>query len=399
MENIISWLQLSFLFGGSVAGGKLLRKYRTAEAILSLDPTLLTHAGEITGATADKLRRAPGLRARAQSVAAVCRNFGWQVLTPESKFYPQEFLFIKDPPYVVYAYGDLTCLTQRQKASVVGTRKPADKAMVAAYDLAAVLSQNGIVTVSGGALGIDSAAHEGALLAGGPTVCVMGCGLGTDYLRENEALRREIRANGALVTEYPPFTPASRYTFPTRNRLISGMSLGVLVVEAGERSGSLITAHRANEQGREVFAIPGSVLTTAYKGANSLIRDGAKAVTCARDVLAAFAMMYPDRLDLTKTGPLATEPPAAPQTQPAAQTPAQPAVSEAPAAEKTKKVPAAPLDPDAARVYNLFGGTPLHPDEIAAATGLSPAQLIPVLLQLTLADLIAPTDGGCYTLA
>ncbi|MBR4728534.1 MAG: DNA-processing protein DprA [Clostridia bacterium] len=397
MNDQLYWIWLSRALGAGARTDEILCAFPHPRMLYEANRTTRLLAGVFTKAQMERLEATP-LEAAAQ-IADLCARNGWQIYTPQDAGYPAQLQSLVDQPLALYSDGALEALDLRVAIGVVGTRKPTLESVNIARRICADMAAAGAVIVSGGALGIDSAAHEGALLAGGPTVCVMGCGLGTDYLRENEALRREIRANGALVTEYPPFTPASRYTFPTRNRLISGMSLGVLVVEAGERSGSLITAHRANEQGREVFAIPGSVLTTAYKGANSLIRDGAKAVTCARDVLAAFAMMYPDRLDLTKTGPLATEPPAAPQTQPAAQTPAQPAVSEAPAAEKTKKVPAAPLDPDAARVYNLFGGTPLHPDEIAAATGLSPAQLIPVLLQLTLADLIAPTDGGCYTLA
>ena len=300
MENIISWLQLSFLFGGSVAGGKLLRKYRTAEAILSLDPTLLTHAGEITGATADKLRRAPGLRARAQSVAAVCRNFGWQVLTPESKFYPQEFLFIKDPPYVVYAYGDLTCLTQRQKASVVGTRKPADKAMVAAYDLAAVLSQNGIVTVSGGALGIDSAAHEGALTAAGGTVCMLGMGLGHQYLPEKAFMRRRIAKRGVLLSEITPFEGPTLATFPRRNRLIAAMAPTLTVIQSDENGGSMISADYARQYGRQIFALSPEVY--ASPGCEKLIAEGAAALESTGQLTSFYGVDRADDWPLKNAG-------------------------------------------------------------------------------------------------
>ncbi|MBQ6267893.1 MAG: DNA-processing protein DprA [Clostridia bacterium] len=396
MNDQLYWIWLSKALGAGARTDEILSAFPHPRKLYEANLTDRMLAGVFTKVQMERLQSTP-LEAAVQ-IAELCARNGWQIYTPQDAGYPAQLQSLVDQPLTLYSDGALEMLERRVAIGVVGTRKPTVDSMNIARRICADMAAAGAVIVSGGALGIDSAAHEGALLAGGPTVCVMGCGLGTDYLRDNEALRREIRANGALVTEYPPFTPASRYTFPTRNRLISGMSLGVLVVEAGEKSGSLITARRANEQGREVFAIPGSVLTTAYKGVNSLIRDGAKAVTCAQDVLAAFAMMYPDRLDLTRTGPLATEPPAAPQTPTAAKTTAQTAVAEAPAAEKTKKVPAAPLDPDAARVYNLFGGTPLHPDEIAAAAGLTPAQLIPVLMQLTLADLIAPTDGGCYIL-
>ena len=152
--------------------------------------------------------------------------------------------------------------------------------------------------VSGGALGIDSTAHKGAMLAGGTTVAVLGCGLGTRYLMQNEPLRAEIRSHGALVTEFRPFTPAGKHTFPLRNRLISGMSEGLLVVEAGSHSGSLITARCALEQGRDVYAVPGSVLSTDFAGTNDLINDGAYVVTQPVQLLSGYAERY--HLDLNR---------------------------------------------------------------------------------------------------
>jgi DNA processing protein len=189
-------------------------------------------------------------------------------------------------PLVLYVDGDISCLRGKVIIGVVGTRKPCYESTAIARSICGDMAKAGAIVVSGGALGIDSAAHEATLDAGGKTVCVMGCGLGTNYLMDNEAMRRRISKNGALITEYPPMKVASRITFPERNRIISGMSHGVLVVEAGEKSGSLITARCAAEQGREVFAIPGSILTSAYTGANNLIRDGARVALCARDIIA-----------------------------------------------------------------------------------------------------------------
>lgn len=183
------------------------------------------------------------------------------------------------------------------------------------------------------------------------------------------------------MTEYPPFFKASKTTFPERNRIISGMSHGVLVVEAGEKSGSLITAKRANEQGREVFAIPGSVLSSAYTGTNNLIRDGARAVTCARDILSVFAAMYPDRIDFK----------AIEQAQ--AQVPQEPTEEKK---APVKKEAGEGLGADAAAVYGVFGIEPLHPDEICAMSGLPLPKVISALMQLEIAGLIEQTDGKNY---
>ena len=389
MNEQLYWIWLSMALGAGARTDEILSAFPHPRTLYETDRTGRLLSGVFTRAQMDRLEKTT-LQAAAR-VADLCKTNGWRILTPQDADYPALLQPLVDQPLALFCDGDPAFLNRSVAIGVVGTRKPTVESVKIARRLCADMAAAGAVIVSGGALGIDSAAHEGALLADGKTVCFMGCGLGTDYLRENEALRREIRKNGALISEFPPFTPASRITFPTRNRLISGVSCGVLVVEAGEKSGSLITARRATEQGREVFAIPGSVLTSAYTGVNRLIRDGAKAVTCAEDVLEAFAMMYPDRLDLAAVGRVS-------ETSVSAQ-PAQTAVSPAPEEKKIKKVPAAPLDPDAACVYNLFGNTPLHPDEIAAATGLPPARLIPVLLQLTLADLITQTEGGCYTLA
>ena len=160
------------------------------------------------------------------------------------------------------------------------------------------VAQSGAVVVSGGALGVDSASHRGAIMCGGKTVAVLGCGFGTNYLMGNKALRDSIKNNGALVTEFPPFTPATRYTFPLRNRIISGLALGVLVVEANVKSGSLITAKFALEQNRDVYAVPCSILAPQFAGTNKLIEDGACVATKPVDLLYPYAEQYD--IDLSK---------------------------------------------------------------------------------------------------
>lgn len=234
----------------------------------------------------------------AQKIIDVCVQNGWDIITYEDKEYPKRLKEISAPPAVLYIDGEFPDVDNRVLIGVVGTRKASDYAVKVSNLMSRGISQAGAVVVSGGALGVDSASHSGAILCGGKTISVLGCGLGTKYLMSNESLRNSIRKNGALVTEFPPFTPASKHTFPMRNRIISGLSLGVLVVEAGVKSGSLITANYALEQGKDVFAVPCSILSSNFSGTNKLIDDGAYVVTKPSDLLSPYAEGY--NLDLSK---------------------------------------------------------------------------------------------------
>ncbi len=314
-----------------------------------------------------------------------CEKHGWQIVTPDDRIYPAGLRKTVDMPLVLFVDGDISCLRGKVMIGVVGTRNPSNESIALARKIGGDLASAGAVVVSGGARGIDSAAHESSIDAGGKTVCVLGCGLGTRYLMENEAMRRRISKNGAVISEYLPFTNASRVTFPQRNRIISGISHGVLVVEAGEKSGSLITAQYAKEQGRAVFAIPGSVLSTAYMGANSLIRDGANAAMDAADILKTFVDIYPDRINLeaiVKTPESSAE---------------KPEKTEEPQITPKKECPAG-LDPDEAAVYNLFGEDALQFDDICALSGMAPSRVIPVLMNLVIIDYIEETGTNYYTL-
>lgn len=308
----------------------------------------------------------------AEKVISDCEKNGWDIVTPDDTVYPAGLRMIRDYPVVLYVDGDISCLRGKVIIGVVGTRKPAPEGVTLTHDICTDISAAGAVVVSGGALGIDSAAHESVVYAGGKTVCVLGCGLGTKYLMDNEAMRRDISRNGAVVSEFPPFTPASRVTFPKRNRIISGMSHGVLVVEAGEKSGSLITARCAREQKRMVFAVPGSVLTSAYTGANRLLNDGAKAVMGAREILAPFSDIYPDRLHMELIGTVKY-------------------------GEKLRETPDG-LDPDMEKVYNCLGSEPVSFDDIVALSGLSQTQTVTAIMQLELADIVIETESKKYTL-
>ncbi len=260
---------------------ELLQHFPTPAAILAADrATLRARLPE------DKARlvRAAAAEAMPESEIAWLAQADNHLVTWLDADYPPLLREISDPPAVLFVSGDRRCLSRPQLA-VVGSRNPTAGGVQNASAFAAHLARAGYVITSGLALGIDGAAHRGALEAGGATIAVTGNGLDRVYPRQHHALAHDMVACGALVSEFAPGTPPRREHFPQRNRLISGMSQGVLVVEAAVKSGSLITARLAGEQGREVFAIPGSIHSPLARGCHALIRQGAKLVETAQDIL------------------------------------------------------------------------------------------------------------------
>jgi len=217
-----------------------------------------------------------------------------KVYTIEEEEYPENLKNIYDPPPVLYVKGSLQA-SDVNSIAVVGSRKASDYGLKTAEKLGMELAEAGITVVSGMALGIDSAAHRGALKAGGRTIAVFACGLNHIYPRSGYSLAKEIVKNGAIISEYPLGIEAIPQNFPARNRIISGMSKGVVIVEASEKSGSLITAEFALEQGRDVFAVPGNIGKPNSTGTNALIKEGAKLVTCADDILEEYEIGARDR--------------------------------------------------------------------------------------------------------
>lgn len=209
--------------------------------------------------------------------------------------YPYLLKEIDDPPPLLFFQGDVSLLQQPQIA-IVGSRNPTPMGLETAIQLASELAQLGFTITSGLALGIDAAAHRGALQVKGKTIAVLGCGLNRIYPYRHQALAEEIRLSGLLLSEFPPNTPPLAQHFPTRNRIISGLSLGTLVVEAAPRSGSLITARMAVSQNREVFAIPGSIRNPLSRGCHQLIQQGAKLVESVTDIIAELKSWADDKL-------------------------------------------------------------------------------------------------------
>lgn len=264
---------------------KLLDHFGSAEAIFSGDRQRLQALG-CKGEAVDWLR---------EPQWALCQpDLGWaeqdghHFITCHDPEWPERLHNVNGAPIALYALGDLDLIKLPQLA-IVGSRNPTAAGKNAALDFGKHLSQQGIVVTSGMALGIDAAAHEGALQSGGLTIAVCGTGLDRVYPKRNHALAKQIAANGLLLSEFTIGTPVLAHNFPKRNRIISGLSLGTLVVEAAVRSGSLITARYATEQGREVFAMPGSIHNPLARGCHKLIRDGAKLVENAEHILEELA--------------------------------------------------------------------------------------------------------------
>lgn len=288
------WIWLQRAFGAGKRAERILEHFG--------DPETLYEAGRkewrLSGILSEKEMESLTRYSPSQSydILQNCRKNGWHIVPFDDEAYPPLLREIYGYPLVLYVWGDLSVLQAKVCIGMVGTRDASDYGVQVAEALSYSLAQAGVVIVSGGALGIDKASHRGAVMAGGRTVAILGCGLGHPYLAENEKMRRVIAQNGAVISEYEPYAPPTRHTFPIRNRLISGMSLGTVVIEAGERSGSLITAKLALEQGRDVFAVPGDITSSNFFGTNSLIRDGARPVFTAMDVLDGYLPEYGEYL-------------------------------------------------------------------------------------------------------
>ena len=387
--NTIYWIWMQLALGAGARTDEILSAFPTARALYESDEMTRRVSGVFTAKQIEKLGRTS--LEDAQHVLKRCGALRQEIITPEDALYPEALRSLPDAPCVLYVRGDLSCLQGKLAIAVVGARHASMYSLGVARQLARDLVRAGAVVVSGCAMGVDSASHAGAIYGGGKTVGVLGCALDARYLMENEALRAEVSKNGALVTEYPPGTGARAAHFPMRNRIISGMSAGVLVIEAGENSGSLITARLAGEQGRDVFAVPGDLTSLDYRGVNRLIRDGAKPVFSARDVLAEYTWVYDD-LSLEEIGQQPLQ--SVKQPIPSAQTPVPPR-------EKAKAAvqPEMPLSADAKAVYAHFAQDALYTDDLVRATGFEPNRVFTALTELEICGLIKMIEGKRYTLA
>ncbi|HEY6292703.1 MAG TPA: DNA-processing protein DprA [Terriglobia bacterium] len=284
--TVQQWLGLGRVEGlGIRSAQKLVEHFGSPEAVYAASLTALEGCG-LAARVAERLRGGAGL-AEAEREMVEAEKLGCQLAVFGSPGYPPLLKQIADPPLALYVRGD-GALLARHAVAMVGTRRPTAYGSSVAHRLAADLARRQIVIVSGLARGIDSASHRGALEVQGKTVAVLGCGVDVVYPRESKRLTEQIIESGAVVSEFPLGTSPQPENFPIRNRIISGLALGVVVVEAAEYSGSLITARLASEQDREVYAVPGNITSAQSFGPNLLIKQGAKLVDNWMDVVEEF---------------------------------------------------------------------------------------------------------------
>lgn len=295
MNHLIYWIWLSLRCGaGSELGSYLLAQFGTPKAIFeaSADALLSVEGIDQNIATALLDRDLT----HAGKILTYCERMNVGIMTPESEIYPDRLRAIHAKPLVLYYRGRVPDIDDNVLISCVGTRKCSKHGAENAYRLGYDLAEAGAIVVSGMALGIDAAAQMGALKAGGHTIAVLGCGIDRAYPPENKELMEKIAEKGTVLTEFAPGTDPNGKNFPIRNRIISGLSQGTVVVEADMKSGALITAHVAERQGRDIFAYPGNANDTLASGTNMLIQNGAKLVTSALDVLDEYELLYPHRI-------------------------------------------------------------------------------------------------------
>jgi len=355
--GLASWLQLSLTPGLSPATlRKLLQQFGLPQAVLARKRAEL--AAFLAPAALAALDSEP-------VASAVARGLEWSaeaghaVVTLADETYPRLLLEIADPPPLLYARGRVELLA-RSALAIVGSRNATQQGSANAEAFARTLSESGLTIVSGLALGIDAAAHRGGLQGPGSTIAVLGTGIDIVYPQRNAALAGEIAQRGLLVSEFPLGTAPAAHNFPRRNRLISGLARGCLVVEAAVASGSLITARAAAEQGRDVFAVPGSIHSPLAKGCHALIKSGAKLVESAEDVLTELSGFRPSGYASTREAPR----------------------REAAAAETG--------------LLAHMGHDPVDVDSLCSRAGMSAEQVSSELLRLELDGRVAALPGGLY---
>lgn len=399
MNGAVPWIRLQSALGAGAALSEIIEYFGSAKALFDAGETEWRMSPVLVPRQIEKL--CESTEAQANEVLATCKMNGWQVVPYDDPHYPERLRSVFNPPAVLYVDGELPDIDNSIVIGIVGTRRASDYAVKAADVMSRGIAERGAIVASGGALGVDTAAHNGAMLAGGKTIAVLGCGLATKYLMENKPLRDAVVKNGALITEFQPFTPASKYTFPIRNRIISGISLGVLVVEASVKSGSLITANYALEQGRDVFALPCSILDPAFAGTNKLIDDGAIVATKPLDLLYPYAEEYGVKIDEVKSvGKIMRETgDKSANVYGKARDISFDNLQAGRKKREARQKAAAELSGKTKAVFNALGEEYQSADEISRAAGLSIGEALTALTALEIAGLAASAGGKRYRLA
>jgi DNA processing protein len=381
--DLAAWFRLMLTPGvGAETQRNLLAAFGLPEAIFAASPAAIDSV--VTSAVRTKLLAANDTIDRAVDAALVWVNQpGNSVVTLADGDYPKTLLDAPDPPVLMYCKGRRELL-KRPMLAIVGSRNATAQGERDAKAFATSLGEAGLTIVSGLALGIDAAAHRGGLETDASTVAVIGTGADRMYPARNAALGRELAERGLILSEFPLGTPALATNFPRRNRIIAGLAKGTLVVEAAPKSGSLITARLAADVGREVFAIPGSIHSPMARGCHQLIRQGAKLVETAEDILEELRWNRVARTPVTNAD-------GTPRPSKAA-TSGKPPVG----AGGTPSILQPTLSGAEQRVLEALGQAPTSLETISARSGLTPAELLAILLPMELAQQIAQLPGGLY---
>lgn len=364
---LADWIALSFVSGvGSRTASQLLQRFGSPTECFAARPSDLEAVG-LQRESIDAMR-GPEPRERACREVEELTRLEAQVIVLHDERYPALLREIYDPPIVLYCKGDIARAFEQPAVAIVGSRRCSTYGRNAAEMLARELARRGVTIVSGLARGIDTAAHRGALEARGLTIGVLGTGIDSVYPKENRRLAEQIIAAGALLTEFPLDTPPLSQNFPFRNRVISGTVLGVMVVEGAERSGSLITARLATEQGREVFAVPGNITSAKSFGPNNLIKDGARLVQTWVDVVEEFPFEARSRILSADRGD-----------------------------REGRVMVDAPLSDTERRVFSLLRpDEPVHIDQLISKSGLSSGDLMGALLNLEMTNWVRQLPGKAF---
>ncbi len=373
MADLEYWVWLSLAFGrANGVTDEILRRGANPEQ-------LYNERGAAWLATGDNRRvRRPGLMDQARRIVERMAREKVDILSPENPRYPDRLRHIYASPCVLYVEGSLDGIDDQLAIAMVGARRCSDYGGRAAVQLGSDLARAGAVIVSGLAEGVDSFSHSAAVRNDGRTIAVLGNGIDKTYPAQNKALREQIVENGAVITEFAPGTQPYPGNFPLRNRIISGLALGVVVVEAGEHSGSLITAHLALEQGRDVFAVPGSIFSPSSKGTFRLLQQGAAPASCAEDILEGYLDRFEGVVQLEER--------------------TEEKIPEQGAAEGISAVEQEPagLSESALAVYRMLAGQPVTMEEMTLHLQKPVSEVLTALTELEIMGLVSALSGGRY---
>lgn len=407
MDGLNYWVWLSQCFlPGSDKPNQVLLDFDSPEEFYKKSRNELDDIEYLTDVERSKIKRTS--LERADFILGECKRLGIQVITLENALYPKHLKSVFSAPPVLFAMGNLAGLDDVPLITIIGTRDASEYGKRVTGNISFELARAGAVVVSGCALGIDAMAHIGALKAGGRTIAVLGCGLDVNYPTAHRELKEQIlKKNGALLSELPPGTEPTPTIFPVRNRIMAGMSLGTLVTEAPEHSGSLITAQHALEQGKDIFCVPpADIYSEKYSGVIRYLRDGATPVFCAKDIVLEYLSAYPHTIDVSKlldsyAGSSSVQKPqkAEPKSEPAK--PVEPVENtSAEQDEDISKKPETPktLDEKEKAVYNCLEFKPKVVDEIAVLSELEMKDVLAVLTALEVKGYVFSVSGSRYGL-